>query len=535
MALYRKWRSQSFADLVGQEHIKKTLQNVLRNRSLLSHAYLFCGPRGTGKTSTARIFAKALNCSRGISEEPCNKCFICQNIQAGSCLDVMEIDAASHTHVETVREYIIDKVQYAPAQARFKVYIIDEVHKLSNHSFNALLKTLEEPPAHVIFILATTHPDELPPTILSRCQRFDFRRIPSRETIHRMRLIAQEEGFVLEDAALGAIAQVAEGSLRDAVVVLEQAVSYAGREVKMEDVISLLGLTQEAVLFKFSRIIAEEKTVEALRLLAHLVEEGKDPLQIARDMLAHYRRLLLVKVSGEPQHLLDVSEETLQRLKEHASLYAPGDLLRITRILLDLGQDLRSSPYGHLLFEVALIKLTKWRLEPTLDALRQRVESLEKRILTSEIESSTKGASLEDLAGKALFEESSIPPMPVPERSEYERDRLMEIWSKVLLVIKKERLPLHAVLADTKLKRVEEKRIVIGIKKGYEFHKEQVERNRAFIEKIIGQFVPSQISVCCEILDEEEGEPGFADLSDEEIHRGFVEEAVEIFGGKIIS
>lgn len=532
VSLYRKWRSQRFSEVLGQEHIIQTLQNVLKNRKLMSHAYLLCGPRGTGKTSVARLFAKALNCVEGPAAEPCNKCENCVRITDGSFLDVMEIDAASHTSVEMVREHIIDKVNFFPVQGKFKVYIIDEVHKLSNHSFNALLKTLEEPPSHVVFILATTHPHELLPTILSRCQRFDFRRITRQDIVRRLRLIAQEEGYPVEEGALGIIAQASEGSLRDALVLLEQAISFSEGAVTTENVVSLLGLTEESVIFNLSQLVGEEKVSMVLHLVEEIVKEGKDIFQFTKELVEHYRRLMLVNVCKDAHLILDVSEETFERLNKNARLYDAGEIVRLIKILSDLIIELKETPNERMSLEVALVKMASKRLDPSAAALKQRLDSLEKRIFEKKIEEK------DDV--KIVREEREKPEvtsLPAEEKKVEEPARsgdaeVWDVWPKILQAIKKEKVSLHAVLVDTKPKVVSDDTIVIEVKKGFSFHKEQVENNRKLISNVISQFLHRPVTVSVG-MDEAGQEELFSNDYGEE-HRKFVKDTMDIFGGRII-
>ena len=534
ISLYRKWRSQRFSEVIGQEHICQTLQNALRNRKLMSHAYLLCGPRGTGKTSVARLFAKALNCLEGPAAEPCNKCENCSGITDGSFLDVMEIDAASHTSVEMVREHIIDKVKFAPVHGRFKVYIIDEVHKLSNHSFNALLKTLEEPPSHVIFILATTHAHELLPTILSRCQRFDFRRISRQDIVRRLRLIAQEEGYPVEEGALGIIAQASEGSLRDALVLLEQAISFSEGEVTTENVVTLLGLTEESVIFNLSQLIGEGKVSMVLHLVNEIVREGKDVFQLTREILEHYRKLMLVKVSRDAHLIIDVSEEVLDRLNENARLYEAGEIIRLVKILSDLIIELKETPNERMSLEVALVKMASKKLDPSMTALKQRLDSLEKRIFEKKIEVRSDAGIVQEEPPPA---KPDAPVVPVEEKREEERvkgdeQEVWDVWQKILLAIKKEKMPLYAVLVDTKPRLMPGDTVVIEVKKGFTFHKEQVESNKTLISTIVSQFLHRPVTITVSVS--EEGQEELFATNYEEEHKKFVRDAIDIFGGRIV-
>ena len=375
-SLFRKWRSQSFQDLVGQESVVRTLRNALNSGSP-ARAYLFCGPRGTGKTSTARIFAKALNCAKGPTAEPCNECSLCRRIAEGSCMDVLEIDAASHTQVDKIREFIVDKVHFAPAEARFKVYIIDEVHKLSTSSFNALLKTLEEPPPHVVFILATTHPHELLPTILSRCQRHDFHRLTPAEIRDRLVLVAREEGIQLDPVASELLARSAEGSLRDALVQLEQVATFAGESVGEEEVRTLLGLAGQAAMNGLIAALASSDARQALTLLQELVQSGRDLGRLAGELVDHLRRLLLVVVKAADESLLGTSEEEMASLKAQAAGLTGAQVMGWLKAAMDLQGEARDAQRARLLWEMMLVRLTVPGVEVDASALLRRVERLE--------------------------------------------------------------------------------------------------------------------------------------------------------------
>ena len=376
-SLFRKWRSQSFEDLVGQEAVVRTLRNALSSGSP-ARAYLFCGPRGTGKTSTARIFAKALNCVQGPTAEPCNQCSLCRRIADGSCMDVLEIDAASHTQVDKIREFIVDKVHFAPAEARFKVYIIDEVHKLSTSSFNALLKTLEEPPAHVVFILATTHPQDLLPTILSRCQRHDFHRLTPLEIRDRLTLVAREEGFELDERAAEILARSAEGSLRDALVQLEQVATFAGVSVGEEDVRTLLGLAGRAAMNGLVAAMAERDARMAMQRLDDLVQSGRDLGRLSNELVEHLRCLLLISVKAVQTDLLGIPPEEMADLEAQASSLAPARIMNWLKAAMDLQGGARDAQRARLLWEMMLIRMTvpEVDLDP-LEDLRRRVARLE--------------------------------------------------------------------------------------------------------------------------------------------------------------
>ncbi|MGV4968573.1 DNA polymerase III subunit gamma/tau [Priestia aryabhattai] len=355
-ALYRVYRPQSFNEVVGQQHIIKTLQNALVQEKF-SHAYLFSGPRGTGKTTAAKILAKAVNCEKAPIAEPCNECATCRGITDGSISDVIEIDAASNNGVDEIRD-IRDKVKYAPSAVRYKVYIIDEVHMLSIGAFNALLKTLEEPPAHVIFILATTEPHKIPLTIISRCQRFDFKRISPEDIVYRMKEVLGSEELEVSEDALYEIAKASEGGMRDALSLLDQAISYSTEKVSLEDVLSITGAVSQAFIVKIVQAIFNENIVEALDSVESLIKNGKDPARFVEDLIFYYRDVLLYQASEENAYLLEkaaVNEE----FKELSSKMDSAFIYKVIAELNQTQQEMKWSNHPRVLLEVALVKLAQ--------------------------------------------------------------------------------------------------------------------------------------------------------------------------------
>ncbi|MCS7219740.1 MAG: DNA polymerase III subunit gamma/tau [Anaerolineae bacterium] len=370
-ALYRRWRSQTFDEVVGQEHVTRTLQNALRD-GRLAHAYLFAGPRGTGKTSTARILAKAVNCLAEPDERPCNRCAICQAITEGRLLDLIEIDAASNTSVEDVRE-LRDKVSFHPNEARMKFYIIDEVHMLSNSAFNALLKTLEEPPPHVVFVLCTTEPHRIPATVLSRCQRFDFRRLSVADIAAHLARIARAEGFEAEPEALDLIARTATGSMRDAVSLLDQLLAYGEKRITVALVRSVLGTVSEQVIGEWIAMLARRDISAGLALLNRLVMDGIELRELARQALAYLRGALLIKASGFEAAggglpVLDVDAVTLEQMRAIAREFSLSRLIQAIRLFGQATADLRIGAQSPLPLELAFVEAALSAPEPAEEA-----------------------------------------------------------------------------------------------------------------------------------------------------------------------
>jgi len=376
-ALYRKFRPATFADVKGQDHIVKTLRNqIMADR--IGHAYLFCGTRGTGKTSVAKIFARAVNCEHPVDGNPCGECASCRAIAAGSSMNVIEIDAASNNGVDNIRE-IREEVTYSPAEGKYKVYIIDEVHMLSIGAFNALLKTLEEPPSYVIFILATTEAHKIPVTILSRCQRYDFRRIGQETILARLEELLEKEHVVAEERALRYIAKKGDGAMRDALSLLDQCIAfYLGEELTYDRVLEVLGAVDTEVFSDLLRKILREDLVEVIAALDRLIMDGRDLTQFVNDFTWYLRNLMLLKASDDMEDVLDVSSENLILLREEAGMIRSDTLMRFIRIFSELANTIRYSTNRRVQIEMALIKLCKPEAESDELSLVERIRKLER-------------------------------------------------------------------------------------------------------------------------------------------------------------
>ena len=374
-ALYRKYRPQTFEDVVGQEHIERTIKNAIE-QDKVSHAYLFCGPRGTGKTTTARLLAKALLCEKGPTDDPDGTCEDCQLIAAGEHPDVYELDAASRTGVDNVREEIINRVQFAPTRGRYKVYIIDEVHMLSVAAFNALLKTLEEPPSHVVFILATTDPQKVPETIHSRCQRFDFRRISAEAMVARLGAVCVSEGVEFEGEALDLIAHRAEGGLRNALTSLEQIIAFGEGKVTLAGAEAMLGSLDSSEMSEIMNAVGTRDAAACFRWTAQYVETGADLARFVGDMAERVRNLYVMSLVGADV-ALEVSESERRELTGELPLFGPDRLARLLGVLGDLSAELKTSTNPRLSFEIALTRMVRPDSDLTLEALAERIEALE--------------------------------------------------------------------------------------------------------------------------------------------------------------
>ena len=401
-ALYREWRPQTFNDVVGQEHITTTLKNQIINERT-AHAYLFCGTRGTGKTSTAKVMAKALNCLDLKDGEPCNQCEMCKKINEGLAIDITELDAASNNGVDNIRD-IIDDVQYPPQEARFKVYIMDEVHMLSIGAVNAFLKTLEEPPKNVVFILATTDPQKLPITILSRCQRFDFKRISRKDITGRLRKIVTEQGIFCDDKSLDLVARVSDGAMRDSLSILDQAISIGDGKVDYDELVSMLGLVTNDNLFKIVDSIIKRDIESAMEIIEELVLTGKDMTLFIKDLIVHYRNLLMIKVTSNPEEVLDTAEENIEKLKVQGAKLKVEEIMRCIRIVQECDEEAKLSKQARVYLELAVIKMCKIEYDTSKEVMLARINKLEQAIRSGNIQVNT---NLEEVKSQVSNEASN--------------------------------------------------------------------------------------------------------------------------------
>ncbi|MDW8309861.1 MAG: DNA polymerase III subunit gamma/tau, partial [Verrucomicrobiales bacterium] len=420
LVIARKYRPQRFEEVVGQEHVTRTLIQAIR-QNRIAHAYLFCGPRGTGKTTIARIFAKCLNCTGGPKVEFDENDPKCREIAEGRSLDVLEIDAASNRGIDEIRE-LRETCKYAPVSSRFKIYIIDEVHMLTKEAFNALLKTLEEPPDHVKFMFATTDPEKVLPTILSRCQRFDLRRIPAALIVKHLKEIGRKENVRIDDAALFAIARGADGGLRDAQSALDQLISFCGETIEETDVLAMFGLAAQSQILELSRAILAGEIQAALNQLHELVEHGKDLGRLLGDLLAHFRNLLLFQVARGDLNLLEVSETEAAALAREAALAPPDAMTRILDVLADAELRLRDAPSKRILLELTLFKAVEARNAVSLDAVLKQLTALRETsgsaaaprptAAPARRAESPRATSSETVAPMALAEPPAAPKLP---------------------------------------------------------------------------------------------------------------------------
>lgn len=497
-ALYRAYRPQNFEDVVGQDHITRTLKNQIENDNI-GHAYLFCGTRGTGKTSTAKIFARAVNCPNSKNQEPCNECEVCRDILNDNIMDVVEIDAASNNSVDDIRE-LRESVKYSPTKAKYKVYIIDEVHMLSQGAFNALLKTLEEPPSYVIFILATTEPHKIPATILSRCQRFDFKRVTVSDMTERMKKICKEEDIEVEEKALNLISRNSQGALRDALSILDQCISFGDNKIEYKDVVELLGTVNIEQLFEMAQYIIDQDTKQSLQSLNEFVIWGKDIRNLINDLIDHFRNLMVCKVSTDLDEIISLPEETIKQLKLQSDNVDVNDLIRILNILSTTQDNIRTSSNPRVLAEITMMKIAQPMFDESKEALIKRIENLEKTIESGNIKVNTKVIeNTINNSGKVENPQSNYEEEVVYENVKSEDVKLIEAsWVKIRQAIKADKqVPLSVLLGDVHNFNVHNNILYLIYKDGYGFAKKKLceEKTISYIEKVIRETINRSFNI----------------------------------------
>ncbi|MDB1971184.1 MULTISPECIES: DNA polymerase III subunit gamma/tau [Clostridium] len=520
-ALYREWRPQNFYDIVGQEHITTTVKNQILN-DRIAHAYLFCGTRGTGKTTTAKVFAKALNCLDLKDGEPCNECEMCRKINDGLAIDVTELDAASNNGVDKIRD-IIDDVKYPPQEARFKVYIMDEVHMLSTGAVNAFLKTLEEPPNNVIFILATTDPQKLPITILSRCQRFDFKRINNNEITERLRKIVNEQNALADDKSLNLIARVSDGAMRDALSILDQAISMGNGAVEYDVLINMLGLVTNDHLFNLTNSVIQRNVEKSIGIIDEVVYAGKDIYLFIKDLIAHYRNILMAKVTNNPEEVLDMSEENIALIKEQASKIRAEEVMRYIRILQETESNAKISKQARLYLELAVIKMCKIEYDTSNEVILTRINKLEEGLKNGSLKvvsaaSTNKGDSKKEVVtNKPNREQPKLRSNDIVanENSKVTLNDIQRSWKDILERFKARRaMIVYASMLTGKPVECKNGVLTIEYEDQFKFNKDRLEKPeyRAIIQEVLAEIFREDIKIAFEVEEVSNNEKSTADM-----------------------
>lgn len=521
-ALYREWRPKNFEDVVGQEHITTTLKNQIQN-DRIAHAYLFCGTRGTGKTSTAKVMAKALNCLNPVNGDPCNACEMCKKINEGLAIDVTELDAASNNGVDKIRD-IIDDAKYPPQEARFKVYIMDEVHMLSMGAVNAFLKTLEEPPANVIFILATTDPQKLPITILSRCQRFDFKRISKSDISDRLRKIVGAQGVLADEKSLELISRVSDGAMRDALSILDQAIAMGDGSVNYDSVVGMLGLVTNEYLFNITSAVIERNIQKAMNIIEEVVYAGKDINLFIKDLTGHFRNLLMAKVTNNPEEVLDMSMENINLIKEQGSRIRVEEIMRDIRILQEAEGNAKISKQARLYLELATIKMCKIEYDTSTEVILARINRLEEAIKSGKIQVATQVQQSNNQVAEVsnvqkrtatqnvINKEQAVTEAPVIEGNVNATTSIGDIqrsWHDILEALKARRaMVIYASLMTGRPVACNNGVVVIKYEEEYAFNKIRLEKpeNIKVINEVVSEVMRERLKVRFTVETKEEAE-----------------------------
>ncbi len=537
-ALYRQWRPETFDDMVGQDSIVRTLKNQIKS-GRIAHAYLFCGSRGTGKTSAAKILARAVNCISPKDASPCGECRVCKQLKDGNNMDIIEIDAASNNGVDEIRD-LRDKVKYPPTVGRYKVYIIDEVHMLSIGAFNALLKTLEEPPAHVIFILATTEPHKLPSTIISRCQRFDFKRIPHRVIMERLEMIAQASSFNIDEEAIDTIARWSEGGMRDALSLMDECVGFCGEHISNSDVLAILGTADQRFIFEFADNMLENNVSALFEMINDIIEDGKNISVFLKDIIYHMRNLMLIKVCGVKNDLLDMSDATLKDYGLQAQRASIEKITRIVDILTGLDSQLKWSTQPRVLLELAMVKICRPDEEQSYEAIIERLKALEQGMVSIPKQPQVMQQNKEKKVAKPK-EEAGERKKEV-QKKEKTADKINskkavstqnngksieESWPDIMNEIKKERMPIYTLLREAKVSQSGEGKVILKFAPDQGFYAAAIEMDdkRTFIQDMIYKMTGKNVIVACQL-----GESSNTSDEDDDV----VKKAIEIFGEQFV-
>lgn len=508
-ALYRKFRPASFEDVKGQDHIVTTLKNQIR-AGRIGHAYLFTGTRGTGKTTVAKIFAKAVNCENPTENGPCGECKVCRAIQSGASMNVIEIDAASNNGVDNIRE-IVDEVSYSPTEGKYKVYIIDEVHMLSIGAFNALLKTLEEPPSYVIFILATTEVHKLPITILSRCQRYDFKRISIDTITNRMKDLMAAENEQVEERALRYIAKTADGSMRDALSLLDQCLAFnMGETLTYDRTLDVLGAVDTEVFSRLFRLVFEQNVLGCIGLLEEIVMQGRELLQFVTDFTWYLRNLMLVQASDNLEDVIDMSTDNLARLKEEAAMADMETIIRYIRIFSELSGQIKYASQKRILVEIALIKLCKPQMERDDEAILDRIRHVEDKL--EQGVPVMAGTYVETGQSMGGMNAASQPKPELPRAVPEDVQRIVASWPAIVGGAGQ---PMKTYLKGAKLSLGGDNRLMVVLEDGgaSDYFLQNAEHKEQ-LEKLLAEFSGREIEAAIQVVrDSHEFDQKYVDLS----------------------
>ncbi len=534
-ALYREWRPKTFNDVVGQEHITTTLKNQILNHRI-AHAYLFCGTRGTGKTSTAKVFAKALNCLNLQDGEPCNECEMCRKINEGLAIDVTELDAASNNGVDKIRD-IIDDVKYPPQEAKYKVYIMDEVHMLSASAVNAFLKTLEEPPNNVIFILATTDPQKLPITILSRCQRFDFKRINNNEITARLRKIVDDQNVLADERSLNLIARVSDGAMRDSLSILDQAISMGNGNVDYNTVVSMLGLVTNEHLFNLTNAVIQRSVEKSIGIIEDVIYSGKDIYLFIKDLITHYRNLLMAKVTNNPEEVLDMSEENIALIKEQSARLRAEEIMRCIRILQEAENNAKLSKQARLYCELAIIKMCKIEYDTSSEVMLTRLNKLEENLKNGSIKVATvesQNNNINEVKKSINNVESKKPTQTqhIEETLSGNSDSRITIndvqkaWRDILEAFKARRaMVISSLIQIGKPIACANGIVTVQFEKQYQFSRDRLSesKNKPIINEVFSEILQENIKVNFVVEEDNKGSKSTEDILREKIGDDFID------------
>jgi DNA polymerase III subunit gamma/tau len=506
----RKWRPQVFDDIVGQEHITTTLQNAIK-QDRVAHAYILCGPRGIGKTTTARIFAKALNCEKGPRPNPCNKCASCKDITASRSIDVIEIDGASNRGIDEIRN-LRESVKFSPQSGKFKIYIIDEVHMLTTEAFNALLKTLEEPPAHVKFIFATTSAHKVIPTILSRCQRFNFRRLSVQDIAKKLAQIAKSENIKIDEQALFNIARQAAGSMRDAESIMDQLSTYCKNKITIEDTNNILGIIEQERLYKFTQYIIDRDVTASIKFINDMTNDGIDLNQFMLGLIEYFRNAMLVKEGKDLYPLIDITEEEADRLSLQIQPLTREDILYMLYNMINTSNSIRNYSMPKMALELMAIKLSQKESIVSINEIISRLNSIEKNS-KKDISSGFKTSQEKELTLKTNAQKQdtvSTVDLGSDLESRPELYRIREALGQVIKNIKQEKIYIASCLEEGRLVDFNNNKIVFSFPKKNTFHKESLEKpqNKELIESNFSKVLSANIKVEFILIDDPENPTG---------------------------